>query len=151
LIFLVTTSPERLGGFRRSFFTRFCIVSARLAALKLDTTYWKMRRNKLVTLMNRPSNRTYSFFATQHAFQALSAEPVPPGKLWRRGAGSNRRIKVLQTSALPLGYRAANGKAPFQTVPRRPLASQTQYRALKTILPAQPWSLPDNRLAAVRS
>src|SRR5436190_22381131 len=25
---------------------------------------------------------------------------------WRRGAGSNRRIKVLQTSALPLGYRA---------------------------------------------
>jgi hypothetical protein len=28
---------------------------------------------------------------------------------WRRGAGSNRRIKVLQTSALPLGYRAASG------------------------------------------
>jgi hypothetical protein len=27
---------------------------------------------------------------------------------WRRGAGSNRRIKVLQTSALPLGYRAAS-------------------------------------------
>ena len=27
-------------------------------------------------------------------------------KCWRRGAGSNRRIKVLQTSALPLGYRA---------------------------------------------
>jgi hypothetical protein len=26
---------------------------------------------------------------------------------WRRGAESNRRIKVLQTSALPLGYRAA--------------------------------------------
>ena len=25
---------------------------------------------------------------------------------WRRGAESNRRIKVLQTSALPLGYRA---------------------------------------------
>ena len=28
---------------------------------------------------------------------------------WRRGAGSNRRIKVLQTSALPLGYRADCG------------------------------------------
>ena len=28
------------------------------------------------------------------------------GFCWRRGAGSNRRIKVLQTSALPLGYRA---------------------------------------------
>src|SRR6201996_344830 len=25
---------------------------------------------------------------------------------WRRGSGSNRRIKVLQTSPLPLGYRA---------------------------------------------
>ncbi len=27
-------------------------------------------------------------------------------KIWRRGSGSNRRIKVLQTSPLPLGYRA---------------------------------------------
>jgi hypothetical protein len=27
-------------------------------------------------------------------------------KRWRRGSGSNRRIKVLQTFALPLGYRA---------------------------------------------
>src|ERR1700722_5675817 len=27
-------------------------------------------------------------------------------KDWRRGSGSNRRIKVLQTSPLPLGYRA---------------------------------------------
>jgi hypothetical protein len=25
---------------------------------------------------------------------------------WRRGSGSNRRIRVLQTLALPLGYRA---------------------------------------------
>jgi hypothetical protein len=28
------------------------------------------------------------------------------GKRWRRGSESNRRIKVLQTSPLPLGYRA---------------------------------------------
>jgi hypothetical protein len=27
---------------------------------------------------------------------------------WRRGSGSNRRIKVLQTSPLPLGYRASS-------------------------------------------
>src|ERR1700757_1545888 len=27
-------------------------------------------------------------------------------KGWRRGSESNRRIKVLQTSPLPLGYRA---------------------------------------------
>jgi hypothetical protein len=30
-------------------------------------------------------------------------------KYWRRGSGSNRRIKVLQTSPLPLGYRALGG------------------------------------------
>ena len=30
-------------------------------------------------------------------------------KGWRRGPGSNRRIKVLQTSPLPLGYRALAG------------------------------------------
>jgi hypothetical protein len=35
---------------------------------------------------------------------------------WRRGAESNRRIEVLQTSALPLGYRA----------PGTSLAGQTQ-------------------------
>lgn len=29
--------------------------------------------------------------------------------IWRRGPGSNRRIKVLQTSPLPLGYRALAG------------------------------------------
>jgi hypothetical protein len=29
-----------------------------------------------------------------------------PEKDWRRGSESNRRIKVLQTSPLPLGYRA---------------------------------------------
>ena len=33
---------------------------------------------------------------------------------WRRGAESNRRIKVLQTSALPLGYRATIGKIEHQ-------------------------------------
>jgi hypothetical protein len=31
---------------------------------------------------------------------------------WRRGAESNRRIKVLQTSALPLGYRAGKKASP---------------------------------------
>src|SRR5947208_3497470 len=31
------------------------------------------------------------------------------GSCWRRGPGSNRRIKVLQTSPLPLGYRASLG------------------------------------------
>ena len=34
-------------------------------------------------------------------------------KDWRRGPGSNRRIKVLQTSPLPLGYRALAGLPDF--------------------------------------
>src|SRR3984957_10251469 len=45
--------------------------------------------------------------------------PTWPGDLeelkdWRRGSESNRRIKVLQTSPLPLGYRAP---APYVSVP----------------------------------
>ena len=42
------------------------------------------------------------------------------GKVWRRGPGSNRRIKVLQTSPLPLGYRALAG-LPYMVV--RPIPS----------------------------
>ena len=42
------------------------------------------------------------------------AVEVEPGRMhqegnWRRGSESNRRIKVLQTSPLPLGYRALTG------------------------------------------
>jgi hypothetical protein len=37
--------------------------------------------------------------------------PVPPLRLsWRRHPDSNWGIKVLQTSALPLGYAADNNK-----------------------------------------
>ena len=38
-------------------------------------------------------------------------------KVWRRGPGSNRRIKVLQTSPLPLGYRALAGLRIFVDSP----------------------------------
>ena len=38
-------------------------------------------------------------------------------KDWRRGPGSNRRIKVLQTSPLPLGYRALAGLRIFVDCP----------------------------------
>src|ERR1035441_4761276 len=41
------------------------------------------------------------------AIQARAADIRESLKMyWRRGSGSNRRIKVLQTFALPLGYRA---------------------------------------------
>jgi hypothetical protein len=58
---------------------------------------------------------------------------------WRRGSESNRRIKVLQTSPLPLGYRAilnncnagrstnGTGKCDFQTI-------TTLLRAARCIL-----------------
>src|SRR5580700_3164705 len=35
-------------------------------------------------------------------------------KGWRRGSESNRRIKVLQTSPLPLGYRALSNTLAFR-------------------------------------
>src|ERR1700742_3096662 len=43
-------------------------------------------------------------------------KPCPRNRLkkWRRGSGSNRRIKVLQTSPLPLGYRALDRKSYFK-------------------------------------
>src|SRR5664279_3082374 len=37
----------------------------------------------------------------------MSSPVADRGKLWRRGWESNPRIKVLQTSPLPLGYRAS--------------------------------------------
>jgi hypothetical protein len=42
---------------------------------------------------------------------------------WRRGGESNPRVKVLQTSALPLGYRADRGASFFDSVP----APECQY------------------------
>ena len=46
---------------------------------------------------------------------------MPGGKNnWRRGSESNRRIEVLQTSALPLGYRAEPATA--ITLKRKALA-----------------------------
>src|SRR5438067_13142932 len=55
-------------------------------------------------------------------------------KHWRRGSGSNRRIKVLQTFALPLGYRAP--MAGFNAkIARQPGRSQTsQSVAVRRVL-----------------
>jgi hypothetical protein len=37
----------------------------------------------------------------------LGDQEIDRKRFWRRGSESNRRIKVLQTSPLPLGYRAS--------------------------------------------
>jgi hypothetical protein len=54
------------------------------------------------------SSRVATVLATclRFAHSGLKAKLL---KVWRRGPGSNRRIKVLQTSPLPLGYRALAG------------------------------------------
>jgi hypothetical protein len=48
--------------------------------------------------------------------ETISQEPIQgtTRKTWRRGSESNRRIKVLQTSPLPLGYRASASKLAFR-------------------------------------
>ncbi len=53
--------------------------------------------------------------------QGRAAKPSGEARsrVWRRGPGSNRRIKVLQTSPLPLGYRAACGSLGSSPVPER--------------------------------
>ena len=61
---------------------------------------------------------------------------------WRRGSESNRRIEVLQTSALPLGYRAVDNIAGIPRRARdfacglplrsRPQTAQLGYRAVSS-------------------
>src|ERR1044071_7754709 len=59
------------------------------------------------------------------------ANSLTSGKLWRRGSESNRRIKVLQTSPLPLGYRAPESECPPVRTPESitPRRGEGQLRA----------------------
>src|ERR1035437_6684781 len=59
---------------------------------------------------------------------------------WRRGSGSNRRIKVLQTFALPLGYRAVRVGllAKYRALPRQ----VKLRRRSKLYATASPCSVP---------
>src|SRR5260370_33501495 len=62
------------------------------------------RSYDLLFAKTRPANR----FAVEGAIQIVAhLALLETRKEWRRGSESNRRIKVLQTSPLPLGYRAA--------------------------------------------
>jgi hypothetical protein len=62
------------------------------------------------------------FFGVEPAHQVAMTESATfiraklHREFWRRGSESNRRIKVLQTSPLPLGYRAP---AQYVRVPSR--------------------------------
>jgi hypothetical protein len=48
---------------------------------------------------------------------------------WRRGWESNPRIKVLQTSPLPLGYRASKGTA-FGALKCQPNAATREFYSI---------------------
>src|ERR1700737_1811680 len=73
------------------------------------------------------------------------------GEVWRRGSESNRRIKVLQTSPLPLGYRAIlhncnagqgrnqSAKCDFQTITGSSQAKNQIFR--KCEHRSRPWGL----------
>src|SRR5215510_7976545 len=51
------------------------------------------------------------------------------GFCWRRGSESNRRMRVLQTLALPLGYRALNRRVySHSTVPRHSKSNASLHR-----------------------
>ena len=68
-------------------------------------------RRRVVPLLDRRRGPTQSDArATPEAVArnspALEARPTTLGEIWRRRPESNRRIEVLQTSALPLGYAA---------------------------------------------
>jgi hypothetical protein len=54
------------------------------------------------------------------------AATLQDGQEWRRGSESNRRIKVLQTSPLPLGYRASKQAILIQKRNRGPARSALQ-------------------------
>jgi hypothetical protein len=58
-------------------------------------------------------------------------------EVWRRGSGSNRRIKVLQTSPLPLGYRAPQG---LRFGPRTPDQQGRVYRRRGVLWSGRPGS-----------
>ena len=86
-------------------------------------------RKRKVQTSDKNWTRVRFFVRPSGALRLLFAHPQPFSSAkvrdenclfcvscWRRGAGSNRRIKVLQTSALPLGYRAEQGYlAPYHT------------------------------------
>jgi hypothetical protein len=65
--------------------------------------------------------------------QTIEAADFTREEKWRRGAGSNRRIKVLQTSPLPLGYRALAGLpligGAFQSAVANPAVAGGQFGA----------------------
>lgn len=56
-------------------------------------------------MVNAPAHAALAKRAAEEAIVLLKNKV---GK-WRRGSESNRRMKVLQTSPLPLGYRAVEG------------------------------------------
>ena len=71
------------------------------------------RRTKMDEKTRRFTKKTHLLVSVENRPKPLN-RLIILGKVWRRGPGSNRRIKVLQTSPLPLGYRALAGLPLFR-------------------------------------
>src|SRR5664279_4529670 len=70
-------------------------------------------------------------------WRATAVARTLKGKIWRRGWESNPRIKVLQTSPLPLGYRASRmggAKNPRVRRGRRILERETGFEPATSTL-----------------
>ncbi len=64
--------------------------------------------------------------ADRRSCSAVPYDPAPSGASWRRRPDSNRRIRVLQTLALPLGYVAESSPPDLgPSAPRRQSAVST--------------------------
>lgn len=78
---------------------RRVVLESRNYLLRGNAYYWAFRGLKSRQMLGR-------FTAPQ---TTLAGGAATVGKTsWRRGSESNRRMRALQTLALPLGYRAAN-------------------------------------------
>ena len=90
-----------------------------------------------------PEQRQKINNAYDHAAKESKVAPFAGSKLlerkWRRGSGSNRRIKVLQTSPLPLGYRAP-GHTAYLTAPDTRSRFRGVYRRRRVFWSGRPGS-----------
>jgi hypothetical protein len=96
-----------------------------------STTFLHVKKFLDDSVRFNPENQNIKEDSVMFLANANSEAPGEGGlyrwKFWRRGSGSNRRIKVLQTSPLPLGYRALGGLPSAHLILRR---SVPQARAI---------------------
>lgn len=92
----VEASPRKKTSLGKAFLRR-TILESRHYLLRGNGYYWAFRGLRSRQMLGR--------FAAPKTILA-DAQPELTKTSWRRGSESNRRMRALQTLALPLGYRA---------------------------------------------